>query len=262
MITTFTVFDIESIPNPDFIGYTREEQEEWFADQWKEGDVPGARAWVPTWQQLPWVTGCLTWTGEEFREGILSGDDCVEILRNETCRWGTLVGYNIHGFDFPLIEATALRTGKTCPWWFGGAKSWEKPRHKFNDFFWDCQLVATNFNAVQRRDTKGGLNTLCNLVGAPGKLDVTGDDVWELYWAGKRDKAIGYVHHDDYNCLLVFLRQAMVAGKLHMSAYDHIIAKFEQFLENKQMDLFDDNEFTHRQEFLKAWRSVKNSKVS
>jgi predicted PolB exonuclease-like 3'-5' exonuclease len=246
----FIVFDIESIPNPAFIGATQEEQLSWFGKHREEGDDPGTRPWVPTLQQLPWITGILAYREDGgFSEAILEGDEAVKIL---SYQW-TMVGFNSRSFDVPLLEATAHRTSTILPWWFSGSKSWEQPRNRYAGYHHDCMDHATNYGALGRRDIKGGMDTIAKLCGAPGKIDSKGDDVWQMYWDGDAESAKRYVMHDVYNTFLIYLRQMLVAGKWNQPTHDRILKQFRDFL-GEGDDLFSDN--VHRDEFLEAWDGV------
>ena len=92
----------------------------------------------------------------------------------------TLVSFNGRTFDLPLLELAAFRYGLSVPGWFNvAAKSFEQPRNRFNlDAHIDLQELLTNFGSTR---FTGGLNLAANLLGKPGKMDVQGHMVQDLF---------------------------------------------------------------------------------
>ena len=96
----------------------------------------------------------------------------------------TLVSFNGRGFDVPLLELTAFRYGLSLPGWFQSTgKPSEQSRNRYNtaahiDL---CELL-TNFGSTRFH---GGLNLAANLIGKPGKMDVQGNMVQDLYDRGQ-----------------------------------------------------------------------------
>ena len=102
----------------------------------------------------------------------------------EAYRRPTLVSFNGRGFDLPLMELAAFRYGVSVPGWFQATgKSFDQPRSRYNttahiDL---CELL-TNFGSTR---FTGGLNLAANLLGKPGKMDVQGDMVQDMFDAGR-----------------------------------------------------------------------------
>ena len=150
----------------------------------------------------------------------------------EKYRRPTLVSFNGRGFDLPLLELAAFRYGVSVPGWFQNTgKSFDQPRSRYNttahiDL---CELL-TNFGSTR---FTGGLNLAANLLGKPGKMDVQGHMVQDLYDAGKLREINDYCRCDVLDTYFVFLRTRVLLGQLTLEAEQQLIAQTKQFLEGK-----------------------------
>ena len=135
----------------------------------------------------------------------------------EKYRRPTLVSFNGRGFDLPLLELAAFRYGVSVPGWFQGTgKSFDQPRSRYNtaahiDL---CELL-TNFGSTR---FTGGLNLAANLLGKPGKMDVQGDMVQDMYDAGRLAEINDYCRCDVLDTYFVFLRTRVLLGQLELDA--------------------------------------------
>jgi predicted PolB exonuclease-like 3'-5' exonuclease len=147
----------------------------------------------------------------------------------EKYRRPTLVSFNGRGFDVPLLELAAFRYGVSVPGWFhAGGKSYEQPRNRFNvashvDL---CELL-TNFGCTR---FTGGLNLAANLLGKPGKMDVQGDMVQDLYDAGRLGEINDYCRCDVLDTYFVFLRTRVLLGQLPLAAEQALVGQTKQWL--------------------------------
>jgi len=150
----------------------------------------------------------------------------------EKYRRPTLVTFNGRGFDLPLLELAAFRYGISVPGWFqGGGKSFEQPRNRFNtkSHIDLCELL-TNFGSTR---FTGGLNLAANLLGKPGKMDVHGDMVQDMYDAGRLAEINDYCRCDVLDTYFVFLRSRVLIGQLPLDTEQQIIADTKQWLEQR-----------------------------
>src|SRR5262249_44288980 len=85
-----------------------------------------------------------------------------------------LVTFNGRGFDLPLLELAAYRYGLSLK------DHILHTRHRFNGNSLDLQEFFTNYGACRM---VGGLNLLAKMIGLPGKLEVSGDKVLEMWRA-------------------------------------------------------------------------------
>ncbi len=149
-----------------------------------------------------------------------------------------LVTFNGRSFDLPLIFMRALRYNLTCPAYFetenknsrfseknGKSKSkWENYRSRYSErFHLDLMDVIGNFGAV--RGLK--LDTLCQMAGLPGKYDVSGDQVTELFYRGQLQKIQEYCESDVLNTYLLFLKYELLQGNIDQERYKEILKNMQ-----------------------------------
>jgi predicted PolB exonuclease-like 3'-5' exonuclease len=126
----------------------------------------------------------------------------------------TLVTFNGRSFDIPLMELSAFRFGVSIPSWFNlFDKSYEQFRNRYNiHSHLDLHEILTNFGSSWFR---GGLNLAAQLINKPGKIDVQGAMVHELYDAGKLSEISEYCRCDVLDTYFVFLRSLLVMGRIN-----------------------------------------------
>lgn len=150
----------------------------------------------------------------------------------ERYRRPTLVSFNGRSFDLPLMELSAFRYGISVPGWFNvGAKSFEQYRNRFNlDAHIDLQEILTNFGSTR---FTGGLNLAANLLGKPGKMDVQGHMVQDLYEDGKLDEINDYCRCDLLDTYFVFLRTRVLFGEISLDHEQGLIAETKTWLHQR-----------------------------
>ena len=74
----------------------------------------------------------------------------------------------------------------------------------------DLQELLTNFGSTR---FNGGLNLAANLLGKPGKMDVQGHMVQDMYEAGKLAEINDYCRCDVLDTYFVFLRSRVLVGR-------------------------------------------------
>ncbi len=130
----------------------------------------------------------------------------------EAYRRPTLVSFNGRTFDLPLLELAAFRYGLPLTGWFGGTKPYEQPRNRYNnEAHLDLHDVLTNYGASR---FTGGLNLAANLLGKPGKMDVQGHMVQDLWNEGRLAEINDYCRCDVLDTYFVFLRTMVLTGQL------------------------------------------------
>jgi 3'-5' exonuclease len=150
----------------------------------------------------------------------------------EKYRRPTLVTFNGRAFDVPLLELAAFRYGLSLPGWFNVAgKSFDQPRARYN-VQWHIDLceLLTNFGSARLH---GGLNLAANLLGKPGKMDVQGHMVQDLYNQGRLAEINDYCRCDVLDTYFVFLRTRVLVGQLSLETEHEIIAQTKAWLEEK-----------------------------
>ena len=169
----------------------------------------------------------------------------------EKYRRPTLVSFNGRGFDIPLLELAAYRYGISVPAWFNlTAKSFEQYRNRFNlDAHIDLHELLTNFGSTR---FTGGLNLAANLIGKPGKMDVQGDMVQDLFDAGKLAEINDYCRCDVLDTYFVFLRMRVLIGDLTLDEEQGLVAQAKTWLTRKS------NELPVYKEYLSRWGDWPN----
>jgi predicted PolB exonuclease-like 3'-5' exonuclease len=116
-----------------------------------------------------------------------------------------LVTYNGRCFDLPLLELAAFRYGHSAQGYF------LRTRDRYRGNHTDLLELFSNFGAVR---LAGGLNLLSKILGKPGKMDVTGDQVYAMYQEGKKQEISDYCMFDTLDTYFVFLRSRVLTGQL------------------------------------------------
>lgn len=148
----------------------------------------------------------------------------------------TLVSFNGRGFDVPLLELSAFRFGLSLPGWFQSTgKAADQARNRYNTTAHiDLCEFLTNFGSTR---FNGGLNLAANLLGKPGKMDVQGNMVQDLYDQGKLAEINDYCRCDVLDTYFVFLRTRVLIGQLSIEAEQEIVAEVKTWLTEKAAQL-------------------------
>jgi predicted PolB exonuclease-like 3'-5' exonuclease len=134
---------------------------------------------------------------------------------------GCLVTFNGRGFDLPVLELQALRHGIPAPVHFARRQRWSNEHHL------DLQDFLTNRGDFRIR---GGLDLLLKSIGWPGKVDVDGARVQELYEAGRLDEIHRYCRGDVIQTYFLFLRVQLMRGKIDPERYRRALDASQSFL--------------------------------
>lgn len=239
----YLVFDIESVADGALISKLR------YAGADLEPDAAIARYraellekydsdFIPYTYQIP-ISIAIAKVAADFRMIDLVVLDEPEFRPHEITRdfwrgWDayrrpTLVSFNGRTFDMPLLELAAFRYGLSAPGWFAeGMKAYEMPRNRYNgNAHLDLQDVLTNFGASR---FNGGLNLAANLLGKPGKMNVQGDMVQDMYDRSELAEINDYCRCDVLDTYFVFLRTRVMVGKLPLEREQELLAETRQWL--------------------------------
>lgn len=142
----------------------------------------------------------------------------------------SLVTFNGRGFDIPLMELMAFRYGIPVPRWFGlDRKTYDQPRNRYNiEKHFDLCDFMTNYGASR---INGGLNLLATMLGKPGKIDVTGNQVQDLYDAGQLQTINDYCRCDVLDTYFTFLRVNVICGNLSLDDEQRLLRETKSWLE-------------------------------
>jgi predicted PolB exonuclease-like 3'-5' exonuclease len=240
----YFVFDIESVADPALVArlrYPREAITPAEAVHRYRGELMAKyeNDFIPYTFQIPIAVAVAKVSGDFRLTDLVVLDEpqyrSHVITENfwrgwERYRRPTLVSFNGRGFDIPLLELAAFRYGVAVPGWFqAGGKSFDQPRGRYNvQSHLDLCELLTNFGSTR---FTGGLNLAANLLGKPGKMDVQGDMVQDMYEAGRLAEINDYCRCDVLDTYFVFLRTRVLIGQLSLEAEHCLIQETKQWLE-------------------------------
>jgi predicted PolB exonuclease-like 3'-5' exonuclease len=142
----------------------------------------------------------------------------------EMSKQAQLVTFNGRGFDLPLLEMAAFRYGVRC-----GGDYFVNGRQRFGVGHLDLLEWLTNYGAC-RGQSSGGLNLFSKLLGKPGKMQVAGDQVYEMFRAGKLREINEYCTYDTLDTYFVFLRTRVISGELSLDRERELVKQAREWL--------------------------------
>lgn len=151
-----------------------------------------------------------------------------------------LISFNGRGFDLPMIMIRAMRYNIPSPAYFESENleynknKWENYRSRYDGrFHMDLLDHISEFRAV------GGLKLdhLCMVLNLPGKYDVSGDQVLDLYYQGLQDKIDEYCESDVLNTYWLFLKYELLRGKILVQDYAEYLLEMKEFILLKKANL-------------------------
>jgi 3'-5' exonuclease len=77
-----------------------------------------------------------------------------------------------------------------------------------------------NYGALR---VTGGLNVLSKLLGTPGKMGVSGDQVYQMYLDGKIAAINDYCTFDTLDTYFIFLRTRVMTGELTLAEEHQLV---------------------------------------
>jgi len=167
----------------------------------------------------------------------------------------TWVTFNGRSFDIPLMELAAYRYGISVPAWFNiYDRTYSQNRNRYNlEAHLDLHEILTNFGSTWFR---GGLNLAAALVNKPGKIDVQGDMVLDMYRQGKLHEISEYCRCDVLDTYFVFLRLQVLMGRITGEVEGELVAQTRRMLEEQS--------YKHLgyRSYLQAWANPDISPAS
>ncbi|RME36062.1 MAG: 3'-5' exonuclease [Gammaproteobacteria bacterium] len=157
-----------------------------------------------------------------------------------------LVSWNGSGFDLPVLHYRALLHGISAPryWEVGDEERAFRYNNYLGRYHWrhiDLMDVLAGFSPR----ASAPLDQIAQLLGFPGKVGMSGGDVWNRWLAGEIDAIRDYCETDVLNTYLVYLRFERMRGNLEEGAYRGECERLRGHL--REVDR------PHFREFLEAW---------
>ncbi|MDD3324235.1 MAG: 3'-5' exonuclease [Sulfurospirillaceae bacterium] len=246
------VFDIETIPDAEVIrdvfAYEGEDKEVSLLAM-SEQEAKNGSSFLPlSFHKIVAISAVIADEFGIFRKvSSIEGKNEFEMIKNFLGfidkKSPKLVSFNGRSFDMPLLMLRALRYNLTCSAYFesdnkeNGKNKWENYRARYSDkFHIDLMDQLCEFGAV--RGMK--LDHVCSMAGLPGKYDVSGDQVMELFYAGEIEKIKEYCESDVLNTYWLFLKHELLKGNLIIEDYKRALATMQENLraEKSYTDVF------------------------
>ena len=157
-----------------------------------------------------------------------------------------LVSWNGGGFDLPVLHYRALRHGVCCTryWETGDTDREYRYNNYLGRFHWrhiDLMDVLAGFHNAGR----SSLEQIALLLGQPGKLGMSGDQVWSYFLQHRSEEIKNYCETDVLNTYLVYLRFELMRGVLDAAQYEAEVGLLRQKLAAAKEP--------HLRMFLEAW---------
>ncbi len=261
----YLLFDVESVADGDLIAKTKYPSQglsaaEAVAKFRNELLVASGRDFIPFTYHLP-IAVVIAKLNADFSLAEIVSLDSPEhrppvITKHFWTGWEayeqpTWVTFNGRTFDIPLMEHAAFRFGVAAPKWFNLLdRSFEQKRNRYNlQSHIDLHDVLTNFGATWYR---GGLNLAASLLGKPGKMDVQGDMVYDMYLEGRIPEINEYCRCDVLDTYFVFLRTMLMMGRLTLEGEHELVEKSKALLESQA------GEHPAYQTYLEQWGDWEN----
>jgi predicted PolB exonuclease-like 3'-5' exonuclease len=234
------VFDCESIPDGKLLNIVKYPSETLAAGDAVARAQAEAREktgsdFLPVTFQLPIAIGmlrigadfslqalaCLDWPAYRPRSIIEQFWSGLAYYHENFDGQVKLVTFNGRGFDLPLLEVAAFRYGLSAPAILGGMG------RRYNDRHFDLMDWLNNHGAIR---LSGGLNLLAKMLGKPGKMEVTGKQVYPMWLEGKINEINDYCLCDTLDTYFVFLRTRVMAGSISLENEQALIRRAKDWL--------------------------------
>jgi predicted PolB exonuclease-like 3'-5' exonuclease len=160
-----------------------------------------------------------------------------------------LVSWNGGGFDLPVMHYRSLKAGLQAAtyWQTGDGDTAFRYNNYLSRFHWrhiDLMDVLAGF---QQR-ARASLADTAALLGFPGKLGFSGDQVWDAYLSGQLLAVRRYCETDVLNTYLIYLRFQLLRGQIDPSGLESEIERVRAMLRSSGEP--------HHAEFLRAWDAM------
>ena len=164
-------------------------------------------------------------------DDILESEIIQQFLYFVGKRRPQLVGFNSAESDLQVLIQRGMINEVTAPEFNKRpVKSWDP-----DDYFkrWDNEDHLDLLKLFSSGEMKPKLDELAKLCGYPGKIDVKGDQVTDLWLARDLTKIVEYNQIDTLNTYLVWLRVVYFTGQIGEEDYLSEQEQFREFLENE-----------------------------
>jgi predicted PolB exonuclease-like 3'-5' exonuclease len=158
-----------------------------------------------------------------------------------------LVGFNSQAADLKIFIQRSIVRGITAPAFCARPdKPWEGRDYfaRYNDWHVDLKDIVSSWGKATP-----SLHELATLSGIPGKLDIDGQRVAEIWLAGNLKRIVEYNACDALTTYLVWLRMAHFAGFFTPAAYGEEQERVRVLLAEKAQDARYEHLIAYRDEW-------------
>lgn len=160
----------------------------------------------------------------------------------------TLVSWNGTGFDLPVIHYRALFNGVTAPqYWEAGEQDQSFRYNNYLNRYHNRHIDLMDVLSAYQGRASAPLNDIAALLGFPGKMGLSGSNVWKQYQEGNITAIRDYCETDVLNTYLVYLRFELMRGTIHSEQYQTQLERVATLLQTANKP--------HLTEFLHYWKS-------
>jgi len=165
------------------------------------------------------VISCALRDRDSFKVWSIAANDEGELIQRffEGVEKYTpqMVSWNGGGFDLPVLHYRGLIHGvKARRYWDMGEDDREFKWNNYISRYHARHLDLMDLLAMYQPRANAPLDDLAQLMGLPGKLGMSGAQVWDAYQAGNLAGISNYCQTDVVNTYLVFLRFQLMRGML------------------------------------------------
>ncbi len=159
-----------------------------------------------------------------------------------------LVSFNGRGFDVPVIKLRTLHHNLQAGWLFQRGDKWSNYTSRY-DQVWHIDMAdtLTDFGAARGMPK---LDEVCTLAGLPGKLDLDGSRVCDLFAAGQVNEIRDYCETDVLNTYLLYLKYQHLTGATSTEALARELQNVKDLL------VKEGPQKAHLNQFAAAWETA------
>ena len=140
------------------------------------------------------------------------------------------VSFNGRNFDLPVLKYAAMKHNIEAGWFYKLGDKWNSYNQRYS-LDWHCDLADafSDFGASARVK----MNELCAAFDLPGKIDVDGSQVLQLFDDNKIDEIRNYCESDVINTYLLYLIYQHHCGNMSNESFTKSKKDLKDFMQNK-----------------------------
>lgn len=245
------VFDIETVPDPvvgrNLLGCDSSVSDQEVIDQLKQYHLDITAQKNDFLRQPFWKVVAISFVEAEIvsnndgtenyiikdiRSGGTEDSTEEELLKGFFSHLGRapnrLVSFNGKTFDLPVLKYRAMRYGIQAKWLHNKSDKWNNYSTKFS-LDWHCDLIDAFSDYGSSARVK--MKEVCALLNIPGKLDVDGSQVSNLFNDGKIQEIRDYCELDVINTYLLYLHYMHHTGAMNNADFEDAQIGLEEYLD-------------------------------